>query len=87
MAQRDAYFHCTLVLLRHADDPRPLIAQGEWHGRILDAPRGAGGFGYDPLFLDPENNLTAAELEPEVKNRISHRGRALAILHQNFRAL
>ena len=86
-AQRDAYFHCTLVLLRHADDPRPLIAQGEWHGRILDAPRGAGGFGYDPLFLDPENNLTAAELEPEVKNRISHRGRALAILHQNFRAL
>ena len=86
-AQRDAYFPCTLVLLRHADDPRPLIAQGEWHGRILDAPRGAGGFGYDPLFLDPENNLTAAELEPEVKNRISHRGRALAILHQNFRAL
>ena len=86
-AQRDAYFHCTLVLLRHADDPRPLIAQGEWHGRILDAPRGAGGFGYDPLFLDPENNLTAAELEPEVKNRISHRGRALAILHQNFRSL
>ena len=81
-AGRTAHFHCTLVLLRHADDPRPLLAQGEWHGRILDAPRGAGGFGYDPVFLDPAIGLTAAELDPETKNRTSHRGQALSRLRQ-----
>ena len=85
--QRGAHFHCTLVLLRHADDPRPLIAEGEWHGRILDAPRGAGGFGYDPLFLDPATGRTASELEPASKNRISHRGQALAILRERFALL
>lgn len=83
-AQRGAHFHCSLVLLRHADDPRPLIAQGEWHGQVLTERRGAGGFGYDPLFLDPETGKTAAELEPAIKNRISHRGRALAVLRERF---
>ena len=61
-AQRGAHFHCTLVLLRHADDPRPLIAQGEWHGRVLAARRGTGGFGYDPIFLLSELGKTMAEL-------------------------
>ena len=83
-AQRGAHFHCTLVLLRHADDPRPLIAQGEWHGRVLAARRGTGGFGYDPLFLDPDTGLTASELDPATKNRVSHRGRALAILREKL---
>ena len=77
---RTARFHCALVLLRSAADPRPLIAEGSWEGRILHAPRGAGGFGYDPVFLDPENDLSAAELVPAIKNAISHRGRALAAL-------
>jgi XTP/dITP diphosphohydrolase len=83
-AARGARFHCVLVVLRHADDPQPIIAEGSWAGRILRAPRGAGGFGYDPVFLDPENGLTAAELEPAIKNAISHRGRALAALRQRL---
>lgn len=83
-AQRGAYFHCTLVLLRHADDPRPLIAQGDWHGRILSTRRGAGGFGYDPVFFDPDTGQTAAEMDPAHKSRISHRGRALALLRQKL---
>jgi XTP/dITP diphosphohydrolase len=83
-AARGARFHCALVVLRHADDPQPIIAEGSWAGRILRAPRGAGGFGYDPVFLDPENGLTAAELEPAIKNAISHRGRALAALRQRL---
>jgi XTP/dITP diphosphohydrolase len=77
---RAAYFHCALVLLRHADDPQPLIAEGSWHGRVLDAPRGTRGFGYDPVFLDPAHDASAAELEPALKNRISHRGRAIDAL-------
>jgi XTP/dITP diphosphohydrolase len=81
---RGARFHCVLVVLRHAEDPQPIIAEGSWAGRILRAPRGAGGFGYDPVFLDPENGLTAAELEPAIKNAISHRGRALAALRQRL---
>lgn len=76
--QRDAFFICVLVLLRHADDPAPLIAEGRWHGRVLHAPRGAQGFGYDPLFLPNDESASAAELPPGLKNRISHRGRALA---------
>ena len=68
------------MLLRHADDPQPLIAEGSWHGRVLDAPRGAGGFGYDPVFLDPTSGLTAAELPAARKNRTSHRGRAIVAL-------
>ena len=86
-AHRDAYFHCTLALLRHPDDPRPLIAEGEWRGRILHAPRGEGGFGYDPVFLDTGTGLTAAELDPATKNRISHRGLALATLQDAISAL
>jgi XTP/dITP diphosphohydrolase len=83
-AQRTAHFVAVIVLLRHAEDPQPLIAEGRWSGVILDAPRGTGGFGYDPVFLDPENNLSAAEFEPAIKNRLSHRGRALALLRQKL---
>jgi XTP/dITP diphosphohydrolase len=79
---RGARFHCTLVLVRHADDPRPLIADGEWQGTILRAPRGAGGFGYDPVFFDPALGLGAAELDEASKNGVSHRGRAIARLRQ-----
>lgn len=78
--QRDAFFICALVLLRHADDPAPLIVEGRWHGRILDAARGAQGFGYDPLFLPHGQTLSAAELDPTVKNQLSHRGQALTQL-------
>jgi len=77
---RAAHFHCTVVLLRGADDPAPLIAEGRWHGRILTAPRGDRGFGYDPVFFDPECGLGAAEMDGSEKNRVSHRGRALANL-------
>ena len=80
-AQRDAFFICALALLQHADDPAPLIAEGRWHGRVLDAPRGVKGFGYDPLFLPHGQALSAAELEPALKNRLSHRGQALTQLH------
>lgn len=66
-----------LVLLRHPADPQPLIAEGEWHGEILRAPRGSGGFGYDPLFLDTATGLTGAQMALEEKNRVSHRGKAL----------
>ncbi|MFC5579249.1 RdgB/HAM1 family non-canonical purine NTP pyrophosphatase [Lysobacter niabensis] len=83
-AQRSAHFIAVIVLLRHADDPQPIIAEGRWSGLILDAPRGHGGFGYDPVFLDPENNLSGAEFEPAIKNRLSHRGRALALLRQKL---
>ncbi|WP_255516477.1 RdgB/HAM1 family non-canonical purine NTP pyrophosphatase [Luteimonas suaedae] len=81
---RSARFCCVLVVLRHAEDPQPLIAEGVWEGRILAAPRGSGGFGYDPVFLDPELGLNAAELDPALKNRISHRGRALAALRDRI---
>ena len=74
---RQAYYCCVMVLLRHADDPRPLIAEGLWHGEIARAPRGSNGFGYDPLFLIPQLKRTAAELDPAEKNRISHRALAL----------
>jgi XTP/dITP diphosphohydrolase len=80
-AERRAFFICVLVLLRHADDPAPLVAEGRWHGRVLHAPRGEGGFGYDPLFLPDGHTLAAAELDKALKNRISHRGQALAQLH------
>lgn len=85
--QRGARFYCVLVLLRHADDPQPILAEGVWSGVILDAPRGAQGFGYDPLFLDPVHGLSAAELAPTLKNRISHRGQALACLQQRLREI
>ena len=82
---RAAYYACVLVLVRHADDPLPLVAEGIWRGEIAVAPRGANGFGYDPLFLLPELGRTAAQLEPEDKNRISHRGKALARLLELLR--
>jgi XTP/dITP diphosphohydrolase len=85
--RRTAHFHATIVLLRHATDPQPLIAEGSWHGRILHVPRGDGGFGYDPVFLDPEHGASAAELDPAVKHRISHRGRALAALRERLPGL
>lgn len=79
-AQRGAHFYAVIVLLRHADDPQPLIAEGRWPGRVLTAPAGDGGFGYDPVFFDPAHGCSAAQLEASLKNRISHRGRALAAL-------
>jgi len=74
---RSARFHCVLVALEHAEDPAPLIATGSWAGQIAHAPKGHGGFGYDPVFLVPELGRTAAELEAAEKNRLSHRGAAL----------
>lgn len=74
---RRAHFVSCLVLCRSADDPQPIIAEGEWHGEIVDQYRGDGGFGYDPLFFVPEFGQTAAELDAETKNRVSHRGRAM----------
>lgn len=76
---RRAYYYCVLALVRHADDPEPLIAEGRWHGVVLDAPRGANGFGYDPYFFLPELDASAAELAPAVKNASSHR--AIALKH------
>jgi len=84
--RRSAYFHCTIVVLRSADDPAPLIAEGRWHGRILQAPRGANGFGYDPVFFDDTLGAGAAELEAATKNRVSHRALALARLREALRA-
>ena len=84
-APRSARYQAVLVLMRHPDDPTPLICQGTWEGEILLAPRGNGGFGYDPHFLIPELGVTAAEMEPAEKNRISHRGRALKALMDALR--
>lgn len=78
--QRTACFYSVIVVLRQASDPQPLIAEGIWHGRILLQPQGSGGFGYDPIFFDPRLNASAAELPPQIKNRTSHRGQALAKL-------
>lgn len=85
-AQRTARFYAVIVLLRHADDPQPLIAEGSWEGRILDTPRGHFGFGYNPVFLDPPSGLTAAEMASEHKNRISHRALALQALRDRLAA-
>jgi len=82
---RRAYYCCVVVLLRHAEDPRPLVAEGLWHGEIARAPRGANGFGYDPIFFIPEIQKTAAELDAAQKNRISHRGKALAQLLEKLK--
>jgi XTP/dITP diphosphohydrolase len=84
-APRTARYQAVLVLMRHPDDPTPLICQGTWEGEILLAPRGNGGFGYDPHFLIPELGVTAAEMDPAEKNRVSHRGRALKALMDALR--
>lgn len=84
--QRGAQFHCVLVFLRHADDPTPVICHGRWPGSILRTPRGDGGFGYDPVFLAPEQGCSAAELSRAEKSRISHRGRALKLLAEQLGA-
>ncbi len=86
-ARRSARFICALVYLRHADDPTPIICEGRWEGLILDAPRGEQGFGYDPLFLVPDLGLSAAELPPAEKNRLSHRGIAVRELLARLRAM
>ena len=89
-AERSGYYYCVTVMVRHPDDPRPLIAEGIWRGEIARAPRGANGFGYDPLFLLSALGKTAAELAPVEKNRISHRALALRklleLLHAADRA-
>jgi XTP/dITP diphosphohydrolase len=84
---RRAHYTCVIVLVREADDPEPVIAEGRWEGEIIDTPRGDGGFGYDPYFFLPAINKTAAQLPAHEKNRISHRGAALAVLAQKLAAL
>ncbi len=76
-AERTARFQCLLVLMEHDKDPTPIICQGTWEGRITTAPQGENGFGYDPVFYVPQHECTAAQLSPEEKNRLSHRGQAL----------
>lgn len=83
-AQRTAHFYCVLVLLRHAEDPQPLLVEGSWRGRILHARAGDGGHGYDPVFFDPEHGQSAAQMPLALKNRISHRGQALALLRKQL---
>jgi XTP/dITP diphosphohydrolase len=85
-ANRRAHYYCVIVLVRHPDDPQPLIAEGSWHGEIIDTPRGENGFGYDPYFFLPEFGKTGAELDPDHKNAISHRGQALDILVSKLRS-
>ncbi len=85
-ADRRAYYYCAMVLVRHAADPQPLIGEGYWWGEIIAAARGANGFGYDPHFLLPGLGRTAAELDPEYKNRLSHRGQALRQLVEKLRS-
>lgn len=82
--QRSARFYAIIVLLRHANDPQPLICEGRWEGQIIRELRGSNGFGYNPLFLDPAHGLTAAQMEPGLKNTISHRAIALQQLKQHL---
>jgi XTP/dITP diphosphohydrolase len=84
-ALRSARFQCVLVYMRHALDPTPLVCQASWEGFILHEPRGDNGFGYDPLFYIPEHNCSSAQLPPELKNRISHRAKASALLFDALR--
>jgi XTP/dITP diphosphohydrolase len=78
--QRTARYHCVIVYMHHPHDPMPLICQGTWEGHIIHEPRGENGFGYDPLFYVPTHHCTSAELSPEIKNQLSHRGQALRAL-------
>jgi XTP/dITP diphosphohydrolase len=79
-AERSARFQCLMVYLRHEFDPTPIICQGTWEGRLLFEPRGKNGFGYDPIFFVPTHDCSSAELPPEVKNKLSHRGQALRLM-------
>lgn len=85
-AQREAEFHCVLAYMRHAQDPNPQLFIGTWQGRIVTAPKGHHGFGYDPIFYCPKAQCTAAELSPEQKQALSHRGKALALMARNWQA-
>jgi len=87
VADRRAHYYCVLVLVRHADDPQPLIAEGEWHGEIAQQMSGEGGFGYDPLFWLPDFSKTSAQLEREQKHAISHRGKALKVLLEKLQMM
>ena len=80
VADRRAHYYCVLVLVRHSRDPQPIVAEGIWHGTVVDTPRGSGGFGYDPHFEDRDSRLTGAELPLARKNALSHRGQALRAL-------
>ncbi len=82
---RRAHYVCVLAFVRHAEDPQPILAEGEWHGEIIDTPRGEGGFGYDAHFLLPQMDQTAAELESALKNTLSHRGAACRLLIERLR--
>jgi XTP/dITP diphosphohydrolase len=84
-SDRNAHYYCVMVLVRHVDDPQPIIADGSWHGQIIPQPRGSGGFGYDPHFYLPELGVTSAELPLEQKNKISHRSQALIRLVESIR--
>jgi XTP/dITP diphosphohydrolase len=84
--QRSARFRCVLVCMRHQNDPTPLIAVGSWEGKILDALEGENGFGYDPIFWSPEYDCAAAQLTPEQKKSVSHRGKAVAQLTEQLAA-
>lgn len=83
---RKAHYYCVMVYVRYADDPQPIIAEGAWHGEIIDQPRGAGGFGYDPYFMVPQFGKTGAELDQDQKNAVSHRGQALRALAERLKA-
>lgn len=85
--QRQAHFHCAIAFVRHAHDPAPIICQAQWEGVILEHPMGTGGFGYDPVFYLPTLHCTAAELNPEEKNRVSHRAKALSEFVKQFSLL
>ena len=86
VANRRAHYYCVMVYVRYADDPQPIVCEGEWHGEIIDTPRGEGGFGYDPYFLLPQFGKTGAELSADDKNGISHRGIALRALVERLKA-
>ncbi|MGH8712664.1 MAG: RdgB/HAM1 family non-canonical purine NTP pyrophosphatase [Casimicrobiaceae bacterium] len=85
VADRRAHYYCVLALMRHGDDPEPMLVEGRWDGTIIDTPRGAGGFGYDPHFLDGDTGMTGGELPPERKNALSHRGKAMRALLERLR--
>lgn len=85
VTDRRAHYYCVLVLVRHADDPQPIIAEGEWHGEIAQAERGEGGFGYDPMFWLPELGKMSAELSHDEKAQLSHRAKALKVLLEKLR--